>query len=77
MTYKTLHLEDKSVAGGFKTLNGNFEDNFLAIRWFDVNGDNEITKISVNNGKLYVGVKTPTLTTININISYVTTDITL
>ena len=77
LTYRTLHLEDTSVAGGFKTLNVNFEDNFLAIRWFDVNGDNEITKISVSNGKMYVGVKTPTLTNININISYVTTDISL
>ena len=77
LTYRTMHLEDTSVAGGFKTLNGNFEDNFLAIRWFDVNGDNEITKISVNNGKIYVGVKTPTLTNISVNINYVTTDITL
>lgn len=77
LTYRTLNLKDTSVAGGYKTLHGNFDDNFLAIRWFDVNGDNEITKISVSDGAIYVGVKTPTLTDINVTISYVTTDIKL
>ena len=77
LVFKTLHLEDTSVAGGFKTINGNLEDNFLAIRWFDVNGDNQITKISVSNGKIYVGVKTPTLTNISVNISYLTSDTSL
>lgn len=77
LTYRTLHLEDESVAGGFKTLNGNFDGNFLCIRWFDINGDNEITKISISNGKIYVGVKTPTLNKIDVQISYVTTDISL
>lgn len=77
LTYRTVNLTDTSVAGGYKTLHGDFDDNFLSIRWFDVNGDNEITKISVNNGKIYVGVKTPTLTTINVTISFVTSDLKL
>lgn len=77
LTYRTINLTDTSVPGGYKTLQGDFDDNFLSIRWFDVNGDNEITKISANNGKIYVGVKTPTLTNINVNISIITTDLEL
>lgn len=77
LIFKTLILTDTSVAGGYKTLNGDFDYNYLAIRWFDVNGDNEITKISTSNGKIYVGVKTPTLTNIKVTISYITTDLKL
>lgn len=75
LTCRTIKLTDTSVAGGYKTINGVFDDNFLSIRWFDVNGDNEITKISVSDGHIYVGVKTPTLTNINVTISIITTDV--